>query len=95
VPQRIDVFWTAEHCGRDEVSKVVVLLQSRELSVPTKHVLEILKQFPTPKRGVEERYGFVATSESGYLTKVEVRLLSSLTGEAVSSNCELVPTEYA
>jgi hypothetical protein len=26
---------TAGHCSRDDISRVVVLLQSRELSVPT------------------------------------------------------------
>lgn len=43
MPQRI-VFWTAGHCNRDEVLRVVVLLLSRELSVPTEHVREVLKQ---------------------------------------------------
>ena len=33
----------------------------------------------------------MATSESGQLTKGEVRLLGSITGEAVSDNCELIP----
>jgi hypothetical protein len=46
----------AGHCGRDEVSRVVVLLQSRELSIPTEHVTEVLKQFATPKRRIAERY---------------------------------------
>jgi hypothetical protein len=44
-----------------------------------------------PKRGIEERYGVMATTESGHLTKVEVRLFGSITGEVVSGNCELVP----
>jgi hypothetical protein len=65
----------------------VVIFQSRVLSVPTELVLGILKQFTTPKRGIEERYGVIATSESGHLTKGEVRLLGSITGEAVSGNC--------
>ena len=43
------------------------------------------------KRGIEGRYGVMATSESGQLTKGEVRLLGSITGEAVSDNRELVP----
>ena len=91
MPQRIDMFWTAGHCGRDEVSRVVVLLRSRELRVPAESVLEILKQFATPKRGIEERYGVMATSESGQLTEGEVRLLCSVTREAVGGNCELAP----
>lgn len=37
------------------ILKVVVLLQSRELSVSTERVLELLKQFAMPKRGIEER----------------------------------------
>ena len=82
MPQRIDVFSFAGHCGRDDTSRVIVLLQSRELSVPTERVLEVLKQFVTPKRGIEVRYGVMATSESGQLT--EVRLLGSITGEAVT-----------
>ena len=34
MPQRIDVFWTAGHCGRDDISRLLVPLQSRELSIP-------------------------------------------------------------
>ena len=78
------MFWTAGHCVRDEVSRVVVLLQSRELSIPTERVLEALKQLATSKTGIEERYGVMATSESGQGSKGEVRLLDSITGEAVS-----------
>jgi hypothetical protein len=33
----------------------------------------------------------MATLESGQLTKGEVRLLGSITGEAVSDNYELIP----
>ena len=33
----------------------------------------------------------MAPLESGQLTKGEVRLLGSITGEAVSDNCELAP----
>jgi hypothetical protein len=47
------VFWTAGHCGRDNVSRAVVLLQSRELSDPAERVLDVLKQFAMPKRGIE------------------------------------------
>ena len=47
----------------------MVLLQSRELSVPTERVPEVLKQFATPKRGIEVRYGVMTTLESGQLTK--------------------------
>lgn len=54
-------------------------------------VPEVLKQFATPKGEVEERYGVVATSESGQLTKGEVRLSGCITGKAVSGHCELVP----
>lgn len=53
MPQRTDVFWTAGHCGIDEVSRLVVLLHSRELSVPTECVLEVLKAFAMPKIGTE------------------------------------------
>jgi hypothetical protein len=39
------------------ISRVMVLLQSRDLSVPIRCVPEVLKQFATPKRGIEVRYG--------------------------------------
>jgi hypothetical protein len=39
----------------------VVLLQSRELSIPIECVPEVLKQFTMPKRGIEVRYGVTAT----------------------------------
>jgi hypothetical protein len=55
MPQRIDVFWTAGHCGRDDISRLLVPLQSRELSIPKGRVPEVLKQFATPKRGIEVR----------------------------------------
>jgi len=64
--------------------------RSREPSVPTECVLEVLKQFATPKR---ERYGVMATSEPGQLTKAEVQLSGWITGEAVSGSSELVPGE--
>ena len=51
------MFWIAGHCGRDDILRVMVLLQSRELSVPTERVPEVLKEFATPKRGIEVRYG--------------------------------------
>lgn len=70
MPQRIDVLWTAGHCGRDDILRVIVLLQSRELSVPTEHVPEALKQFAMPKRWIEVRYGVMATLESGQLSRV-------------------------
>ena len=69
----------------------MVLLQSRELSISIERVLEVLKQFAMPKRGIVVRYRVRATLESGQLTKGEVRLLGSITGEAVSDNCELIP----
>lgn len=53
------------------LSMVVVLLQAREPSVLTECVPEVLRQFVTPERGQEERYGVIATS--GQLTKGEVR----------------------
>ena len=56
----------------------MVLLQSRELSVPTEHAPEVLKQFPIPKRGIEVRYGTMVTLESGQLTKGVLRLLDSI-----------------
>ena len=82
---------TAGHCSRDDISRVMVLLQSMELSISTERVLEVLKQFAMPKRGIEVRYGVMATLESRQLTKAEVKLLGSITGEAVSDNCELAP----
>ena len=85
------MFWTAGHCGRDDISRVMVLLQSRELSVPIERVPDVLKQFAMPKRGIEVKYGVMATLESGQLTKDEVRLLGNITRDAVSDNCELVP----
>lgn len=69
----------------------MVLLQSRELTVPIEHVPDILKQFAMPKRGIEKRYGVMATSESGKLTNGEMRLLGRITREVVSGNRELVP----
>ena len=85
------MFWIAGHCGRDDISRLAVLLQSRELSVPTERVPEVLKQFSMPKRGTEVRYGVMVTSESGQLTKGEVRLFGSITGEAVSDSFESIP----
>ena len=85
------MFWTVGHCDRDEISRVMVLLQSGELSIPTEYVLDVLKQFAMPKRGIEIRYVVMATLESRQLTKAEVKLLGSITGEAVSDNCELAP----
>ena len=76
------MFRTTRRCGRDDILRDMVLLKSRELSVPTGRVTEVLKQFAMPKRGIEVRYGVMATSESGQLT--EVRLLGSITGEAVT-----------
>ena len=55
MPQRIDVFWTAGHCDRSDISRAVVLLQSRELSVPTECVPEVLKQFAKKKGGGIEK----------------------------------------
>ena len=85
------MFWTAGHCGRDDISRVMVLMLSRELSVPTGRVPEVLKQFAMPKRGIEIRYVVMATLESGQLTKGKIRLLGSITRDTVSDNCELVP----
>ena len=85
------MFRTTWHCGRDDILRDMVLLKSRELSVPTGRVPEVLKQFAMPKRGIEVRYGVMATLESRQLTKAEVKLLGSITGEAVSDNCELAP----
>ena len=60
------------------------LLQSRELSVPTECVPEVLNQFAMPKRWTEVRYRVMVTSESGQLTKGEVTLFGSITGEPVT-----------
>lgn len=44
------------HCGRDEVLKVMVLLQSRELNnVRMEHVLDAFKQSAKPKRVIQIR----------------------------------------
>ena len=32
------MFWTGGHCGRHQASRVIVLLQSRDLSLLTEHV---------------------------------------------------------
>ena len=85
------MFRTTWHYGRDDILRDMVLLKSRELSVPTGRVPEVLIQFAMPKRGIEVRYGVMATLESGQLTKDEVRLLGSITRNAVSNNCEVVP----
>ena len=53
----------------------------------TGHVLEVLKQFVMTKRGIEVRYGVMATLESGQLTKGEVRLFGRITGKTVRENC--------
>ena len=83
VPQRI-VFWIAGHCARDDISKLLVLVQSRELSAPTEPVPEVLKWFAMPKRRTEVRYGVMVISDTGQITKGEVRLFGSITGEAVT-----------
>ena len=85
------MFRTTRHYGRYDILRDMVLLKSRELSVPTGRVPEVLKQFAMPKRGIEVRYGVMATSESGQLTKGKVRSLGSITRDAVSDNCELAP----
>lgn len=41
-----------------------------------------------------KKYGAMAASESGQLIKAEVRLLGSITREAVIGNCELVSGGY-
>ena len=43
---------------------------------------------------IENRYGVEATVEAGQLIKGELRLLVSVTGEAVNANCEAVPGVY-
>jgi hypothetical protein len=85
------VFWTEGHCGRDDVSRVMVLLQARELSVSTEQVPEVLKQFATSKSEIEVRYGVMATLDLGQLARGEVRLVGSITRDAVTDSCELVP----
>ena len=71
--------------------RVMVLFQAKELSVPTEFVPEVLKQFATPKRGIEVRYGVMATLNLGQLLRGEVRLFGSITRDAVTDSCELVP----
>ena len=85
------MFRTTLHYGRDDIFRDMILLKYRKHSVPTGRVPEVLKQFAMPKRGIEVRYGVMATLESRQLTKAEVKLLGSITGEAVSDNCELAP----
>jgi hypothetical protein len=51
------MFWTVGHCGRDDISRLMVLLQSRELSVPTECVPEVLKQFAMPKKKKKRKKG--------------------------------------
>jgi hypothetical protein len=77
------MFWSAGHCGSDGILRVMVLLQSRELSILIGHVPEVLKHFATPKREMEVKYRVMATSESGQLTKDKVSLLGSFTRDAV------------
>lgn len=91
MPQRIDVFRTTWHYGRDDILRDMILLKYRKHSVPTGRVPEVLIQFAMPKRGIEVRYGVMATLESRQLTKAEVKLLGSITGEGISDNCELAP----
>lgn len=50
------MFWTKEHCGRDRVSRIVVLLQPRETSVPKECIPEVLKHHAIPKRDIDEGY---------------------------------------
>ena len=69
----------------------MVLLQSKELSISTEQLPEVLKQFAMPKKGIKVSYGVMASLESGQLTKGEVRLLGSITRDSVSDNCEFVP----
>jgi hypothetical protein len=69
----------------------MVLLQTRDLSIPTEHVPEFFKQFVMPKRGIEKMYGVMATLESGQLTKGKIRFLGSITRKAVSDHFELIP----
>lgn len=85
------MFRTTWHYGRNDILRDMILLKYRKHSVPTGRVPEVLIQFAMPKRGIEVRYGVMATLESRQLTKAEVKLLGSITGEAVSDNCELAP----
>lgn len=85
------MFWTASHCGRDGVSRVVVQLQFSKPTIQTECVPEALQQFATTRREIKEVSGIMETSDSRQLTKKEVRLLSFITREAVSGSCESVP----
>ena len=85
------MFRTTLHYGRDDIFRDMILLKYRKHSVPTGRVPEVLIQFAMPKRGIEVRYGVMATLESRQLTKTKVKLLGNITGEAVSDNCELAP----
>ena len=83
---KIRGFVAVGHSGRDEILRLIVLLQSRELSVPTERVPEVFKQFATSKREIEVRYGVMAILDLGQLVRGEIRLLGSIT-----NSCELVP----
>lgn len=83
------MFWSVEHCSRDEVSRVIILLYSREL-IPMEQTLHVIKQSATPKRVTEKWYGVMVTPESWQLVKCELKLSDGITGGALSSNCELV-----
>lgn len=85
MPQRIGEFWTAGHYGKNEVSRVIVLLQSRELSIPRECVSGCLKRL-CHTREIGKRCRGMATLVSGQLIKGEVRLLSRIIGEDVRGN---------
>lgn len=49
------VLQSVGHCGKDEVSRVMVLLQSKELNAPREHVPDALKLPAMPKRLIWKR----------------------------------------
>lgn len=48
------MFQTAGHCCRDEVSRLVGLLQSREPRIPKERVVDVLKVCHAKKRDIEK-----------------------------------------
>lgn len=90
MPQRIDTFWIAGHSGRDEISRVVVLLLSSESSVSYRMCCRCLKIVCHAKKRNREKVWSHGNIKVRAADKGEVRLLGSIPGKAVSGSCELV-----
>lgn len=77
----MNMLWMVGHSGQDEVLRVRISFQSRELNVLTEHVPDALKQSAMPKRVIEEvggcgsiRVRAVGEGEEGYLTRLLEKL---------------------